>query len=197
MLTLFLDFCSHRKIIAVVRDSETLAEKELADHTDEAAVMPAIEECVKQAGGSLNKIERIAAVMGPGGFMSQRVGLSIANALSWSLQIPIGGLHLSDLYAARVDGDVLWIHSTKKQLLFIRGFGKYATTWPEPVTITLDELKTVTEGFYFGEVLPEQATVLQIKPLADMKTVSDVLPNLLDSISYEKKSLVPWYGRGA
>ncbi len=197
MLTLFLDFCSHRKIIAVVRDGDTIVEKELADHTDEATVMPAVAECVHKAGSAFTKLERIAAVTGPGGFMSQRVGLSIANALSWSLKIPIGGLHLSDLYAMRVDGDALWIHSTKKQLLFIRGYGKYKAMWPEPVTITLDELQKVKEGSYVGEVLPEQAAVLHIKPLAAMKPISDVVPNVLETISYGKTALVPWYGRGA
>ncbi len=197
MLTLFLDFCSHRKCFALTEDASVLAEMELQDHTDESSVMPAIETLLKNADRTLKDIGRIAAVTGPGGFMSQRVGLSIANALSWSLHIPISGLHLSDLYAARVHEDALWIHSTKKQLLFIRGLGAYAQSWPEPVTITLSDLKNITEGFYVGEVLSEQAAVLSMQPLSEMKEITDVLPHLTNSLQYGPKSLLPWYGRGA
>lgn len=197
MLTLFLDFCSHRKVIAIVRDGKTVGVSELADHTDEATVMPAIEAVLKKVDGSLENISRIAAVTGPGGFMSQRVGLSIANALAWSLKIPIGELHLSDVYATRVSGDALWIHSTKKQLLFIRGFGTYAQQWPESVTITLEDLQKLTDGSYVGEVLPEQAAVLHINPVAALKDLADILPKLVESIPYAEKPLTPWYGRGA
>ncbi len=196
MHTLFLDFCSHRKLFAVVSGT-TVTDSELADHTDEATVLPAIEALVKRTGLSLHDISRIVAVTGPGGFMSQRVGLSIANALAWSLKIPIGGIHLSDLYARRISGDALWLHATKKKLLFIRGFGAYAKRWPEAVTITLDELNDIHDGVYVGEVLPEQAADLRISPLATMASVSDVLPDTLETITYGTRALTPWYGREA
>ncbi len=197
MDTLFLDFCSHKKLLALVRDGTTVAERELQDHTDEASVMPAIEELVTKAGRTLTDINRVAAVTGPGGFMSQRVGLAVANALAWSLKVPIGGVHLSEVYGARISGDALWIHSTKKQLLFVRGLGKFAKTWPEPITITLDELSAVKKSAYVGEVLPEQAAVLQIKPLATMNDIAAVLPSIIDNLAYDMKPLIPWYGRGA
>lgn len=197
MDTLFLDFCSHKKLLALVRDGATVAESELQDHTDEASVMPSIEDLVTKAGRTLHDIGRIAVVTGPGGFMSQRVGLAVANALAWSLEVPIGGVHLCEVYGARVSGDALWIHSTKKQLLFVRGLGKFAKTWPEPITITLDELSSVKKGMYVGEVLPEQAAALQIKPLTMMKDIAAVLPHLVDTLAYSTKPLIPWYGRGA
>lgn len=196
MPTLFLDFCSHRKLFALIRDGRVVSESALVDHTDESAVLPAIEALLQKDGRTFADIGRIAAVTGPGGFMSQRVGLSVANAVSWSLKIPIAGLHLSDLYAARISGDVFWIHSTKKQLLFIRGFGVHAKTWPEPLLITLDELKGVT-GTYVGEVLPEQAAVLIATPLKTMKELTDVIPGIVEKATYVHTPLTPWYGRGA
>lgn len=197
MDTLFLDFCSNKKILALVRDGKTVALHELLDHTDEVSVMPAIEELMTKAGRTLKDIHRITAVTGPGGFMSQRVGLAVANALAWSLKIPIGGVHLSEVYAARVSGDALWIHSTKKLLLFIRGLGKLAKTWPDAVTITLDELSAMTTEVYVGEVLPEQALLLHMKPLEAMKDIASVLPSIVEKLVYDTKPLTPWYGRGA
>ncbi len=222
MLTLFLDFASHQKMIGLIKDKRTIGLEPINDHANESALMPMIERMMNCANeqranertSNVRSIDRIAAVTGPGGFMSQRVGLAIANALSWSLKIPSAGIHLSDLWHARAQNSKLppspagygrasktqncfWIHSTKKQLLFIRGLGKYADTWPEPVLITLDELKTVTEGQYVGEVLDEQAAVLQIKPLTKLKEVSEVLPAVLETLRYKKTPLTPWYGRGA
>lgn len=218
MLTLFLDFCSHQKVIALVDGDRTIALKYVEDHTEESTIIPLIQDLLTEAETTryplptirssvpiqpFEKLSRIAAVTGPGGFMSQRVGLAVANALSWSLNIPIAGMHLSDLWHARahrsslIAQDFIWLHSTKKQLLFIRGFGSFAKSWPEPVTITLDELKTVSEGQYVGEVLPEQAAVLRIKPLAALAPVSDVLPTITTTLSYTETPLTPWYGRGA
>lgn len=197
MDTLFLDFCSNKKILALVRDGKTVALHELLDHTDEASVMPAIEELMLKAGRTLKDIHRIAAVTGPGGFMSQRVGLAVSNALAWSLNVPSAGVHLSKVYDARVSEDALWIHSTKKQLLFFCGLGKLATMWPEPTTITLDELSAMTKEVYVGEVLPEQALVLRMKRLEDMKDIASVLPGIVEKLAYDTKPLTPWYGRGA
>jgi tRNA threonylcarbamoyl adenosine modification protein YeaZ len=192
MDTLFLDFCSNRKLFALIADTVVLAETELADHTDEASVMPAILRLLTKAGRTPASIGRIAAVTGPGGFMSQRVGLAVANALAWGLKIPIGGLHLSDLYAARTAGDVMWIHSTKKELLFVRPLNQKT----EPETMTLDALAKL-EGMYVGEVLPEQAAKLKMKPCPTLKKISDVLPHVVNALSFSSTPLTPWYGRGA
>ncbi|HPA25781.1 MAG TPA: hypothetical protein PLK76_03415 [bacterium] len=40
----------------------------------------------------LTKLKGLIVVSGPGGFTSLRIGLATANALAWSLQIPIIGL---------------------------------------------------------------------------------------------------------
>ena len=63
--------------------------------------------------------------------------------------------------------------------------------------MTLDELKNVKEGSYIGEVLPEQAALLAIKPLELKRSVLDVLPDILEKVAYDRISLVPWYGREA
>lgn len=140
----------------------------------------------------METLGRIAATTGPGGFMSQRVGLSIANALSWSLKIPIAGIHLSDLYAARVGEAVTWIHSTKKELLFVRDLSRKE----EPKLVTLQEISTM-EGLYVGEVLPDQAKALIMKPYEKMADTLEILPAVLSTLPYDMKPLTPWYGRGA
>ncbi len=148
----------------------------------------------------LEKIERIAVTTGPGGFMSLRVGLSIANALSWSLKIPIAGTHLADVWRSRVKGkDVLWLHSTKKEFLFVCGLGKFAKQWPDPVLLSLADTKmSLDKGVSFvGELIPEQLDILKLTPFEEVDSIEKVLPQILENLSYGTSPLLPWYGRGA
>lgn len=197
MVTLFLDFASNAKHMAIV-DNMKVSVQPLLDHTDETATLPLIAKL-----SPLKEIDRIVATIGPGGFMSLRVGLSIANALSWSLKIPIAGVHLSDLWYARATNDKLqttncfWLHSTKKAFLFVRGFGTFSKKWPEPVLMKLDDARELLpKGTSFvGELIPEQSEILGLKPFEGAEKIETILPTLLKHLSYGISPLLPWYGR--
>lgn len=210
VLTLFLDFASHHKIIALAEGAKTLALEHIKDHTDEARLLPMIESMLENNKHALSDLGRIASVAGPGGFMSQRVGLSIANALAWSLKIPIAGVHLSDLWFARLSSPlpsgeglgvrgIVWLHSTKKDSLFIRGFNDLAKQWPEPALISFSDLvapsSPLQASSFVGELIPEHRSALAMKD-ADTRPLEEILPALLDTLSYGQPPVLPWYGRG-
>lgn len=197
MKTLFLDFASHEKSVALVTENKVVALQKIDDHTDESKLMPLLESMWAD-----KKPERIVAVTGPGGFMSLRVGLSLANTLSWSLKIPIAGVHLSDIWHRRSSEAALWLHSTKKELLFMRGFGASEKKWPEAVLLTLAEasekLKMKSEKLFFiGELIEHQQNELGVKRAPDIAPLQEILPALCDGLTYGEKPLMPWYGRGA
>jgi tRNA threonylcarbamoyl adenosine modification protein YeaZ len=50
-----------------------------------------IEELIKRQGLSLAAVEKIGVYSGPGSFTGLRIGISVANALSYGLGIPIVG----------------------------------------------------------------------------------------------------------
>ncbi|HUD20211.1 MAG TPA: tRNA (adenosine(37)-N6)-threonylcarbamoyltransferase complex dimerization subunit type 1 TsaB [Patescibacteria group bacterium] len=52
-------------------------------------VLPLIEELLKEKHISLKDITGITVITGPGSFTGLRVGVSIANALGFLLQIPV------------------------------------------------------------------------------------------------------------
>ena len=223
-LTLFIDLCSHRKFIALVDSrKKTIALADIPDHTDEADLMPAIERLMKGEGLSLQDLGRIAAITGPGGFMSQRVELSLANTLSWSLKIPIAGVHLSEVWRMRTslitdiplsrslergvpqDGvRTVWLHSTQKSALFIRGFGEAAKQWPEAMLITLEDLKRSLSPLggegqgvgVVGELIPEHLAFFSPVPDAKLQSIERVLPELCKKAPYGQPPILPWYGRG-
>ena len=201
MKILFLDFASHKKSIGLIDGGETVTIEPIDDHTDESAVMLMVEALLAKM-----KPDRIAAVTGPGGFMSLRVGIALANALADTLDIPLAGIHLSDLWNARthtsqlITHNFLWVHSTKQNLLFVRGLGAGAEGWKESTLEKLEDLKAMlaSETMYVGELIEsQQAAVPMLRKFDDIATLDSVLPGFLDGLTYGKKSLVPWYGRGA
>ena len=347
MKTLFIDLSSNLQSLAVTEGTKTLALFPIDSKVGEEDLMIVIEKLLKKATMTLKDLDRIASTTGPGGFMSLRVGISLANALADSLNVPLAGVHLSDLWAARlhpyppapspggrrgaqkpailkfarsmrkkpteaesllweklknrknefkfrrqhpiqsrildfycdeaklgieIDGDshslveqqqydgertealgefgirilrfkndavlkniegvltkikdflrsplppgeglgvreheetqrkeprVLWIHSTKQNLMFVRGIGKGAEAWKEPTLEKMEDLKAMlrSETPFIGELIESQQKELpMLKRKEDLTPIEDVLPEFLDGLAYEKKSLLPWYGRGA
>ena len=130
--------------------------------------------------------------------MSLRVGMSLANALAWSLKIPLAGIHLSELWSTRVNvQDFLWMHSTKKELIFVRGFGAFTKKWKDPEVITLDTLKhdLKKDTPFAGELLEEQRKALPVSEITSVLPLEEVLPDFIGHLQFSSEQLVPWYGR--
>lgn len=51
-----------------------------------------IDELLKRQGKGLKDVEGIVCYSGPGSFTGLRIGLSVANALAYSLKVPIVGM---------------------------------------------------------------------------------------------------------
>lgn len=165
MKVLFLNFASHSDVptegacIACVDDAKTVALMPIDHRMSDDQLMPAIESLLKEAGWRYSDLTNIACVVGPGGFTSLRMAVSLANILADQLQIPVAGIHLSDLYESRVlshesrenekshdsqleTHDFTWFHSTKKTALFVRTFGIADSQWTEPTFVPIDEILT-------------------------------------------------------
>ncbi len=216
MSTLFLDFASQEKMMALVQNDAILSLETAEGRIDEQDLLPMLERVI---GTPLSAndfpVSRIAAVTGPGGFMSIRTGMSIINTLAWSKHIPLAGVHLSDVWGAALTPmiqtpyrasvslpAVLWLHSTKRELFFIRGFGDFANDFPEPIVITFHDLQKLCETHgtipFVGELLDDQLALLPaLQKMHDVRRIEDVLPSFVQTLTYDQKSLLPWYGRGA
>lgn len=195
MNILFLDFASQKQFVALVDEKKVLAYKEIDDHKEEAAMMPLIESMA-----DMSKVTHVACALGPGGFTSLRVGVALTNALSYGLGIPSAGVHLSDLWSEagkEQANDFVWLHSTRKTSLFIRGFGTFETNWPEPTVISLDDAKMIA-GSAVGELIPEHLQAFSNMQMLPITSYQSVLPNVLSALAYkENQTLLPWYGREA
>lgn len=231
MRILFLDIASRDGLIAAVTPEAVAASKPIDHRITDSELVPTIESVLQRAGWTYQDLTHIACVTGPGGFMSLKVSASAANAIGWTLHIPLAGIHLSDLYAVRASSlepratstkesalvpnarssqlaarSFLWLHSTKKTELFVRGFGAWAQKWPDAVHMQLQDLLrslvncqlSTVNCPYSGELVPEHEAALAargLQPLS-MPPVESILPSFLAAQSYGGHALQPWYGRG-
>lgn len=205
-MTLILDLASTDPWVGCVHQGRATV-RALPEKRDEAALLPAVHAFLRDVMGQddpLSRIERILAVTGPGGFMSLRVGIALANALAWGLHIPLAGIHLSDLWAARCTHahDVLWLHSTKRDALFVRGCGACAELWPEPTLISLTDLQATLHArspsrmSFVGDVLPAmRETLPMLSSLREPDDLVTILPSVVNTCTYHVVPLEPWYGR--
>lgn len=242
MRCLFLDLASHHGLLACVEDRFVVASHAIDHRIGDHELLPLFETVLQESGWQARDLTHCGCVVGPGGFMSLRVAVAFANTLIHQLKIPGAGIHLSDVFAARASypsldsgphpalratlsreekqegrTSFLWLHSTKKNELFVRGFGEYAQLWPEATHVTTEEfLETLLpssgaprhplsqggEGtaktlYWVGELLPEHETLFshaRLRP-ADLRLVAEVLPAFLQKQIFTNTLLQPWYGR--
>lgn len=78
--------------IGLLRDGKTIARYSWqAGRKLSNQLLMEIERLLKSAEGSPKDITGIIAFVGPGSFTGLRIGLTIANTMAYSLQIPIAG----------------------------------------------------------------------------------------------------------
>ncbi len=80
---------SNSEEIVVGLDKEKF--KTTARQKTSQKLLPFIDEILKKKGTSVKEITEIEVNCGPGSFTGLRVGVSVANALGWTLGIPVNG----------------------------------------------------------------------------------------------------------
>jgi tRNA threonylcarbamoyl adenosine modification protein YeaZ len=196
MHCLFFDIASHNATFAVVDDDSVIALRSIEGVVSDDALPTHVEEVLKEASLSYEDITHIACVKGPGGFTSLRVAVTFANVLANQLCVPLAGVHLADLYTSRVsNNDAIWIHSTKRQEVFVQG----TTKWPEPTHVILEDALEALKGesLWCGELIPDHTQAIENIGLreAALLPIQEVLPKIVSSLPYSKEQLQPWYGR--
>lgn len=92
MNTLIIDTSSNKVVKVGIRidQKEDIIEQEIGLQKAQV-VLPLIDQLLKKNKLQLEDIHRIEVNTGPGSFTGIRVGIAIANALGFSLNIPVNG----------------------------------------------------------------------------------------------------------
>lgn len=87
-MKLFIDTSSNQKTI-VKLDSKALIKTHTSPQSQ--ALLTVIAELLKREGKTVTDLTEIVVTPGPGAFTSLRIGVAVANALSFALKIPVNG----------------------------------------------------------------------------------------------------------
>lgn len=93
MLILAIDTATQVSSVAVASEERLSAELTMQGRlTHSETLMPHIEQVLKMAGLTKDKLEGIVVSQGPGSFTGLRIGLAAAKALSYALEVPLAGV---------------------------------------------------------------------------------------------------------
>ena len=96
MISLFIDTSISFPTISLIRDNVVLYEFHEEIKSDMSSkILPIIDEGLKKSNLTLNSINNIFVVTGPGSFTGVRIGVTIAKTIAWALNkkiIPISSL---------------------------------------------------------------------------------------------------------
>ena len=85
-----IDTSTPNSLIALLKDSQILSKCEWASNNNESkTLLPNINYLIKKNNLNIQSCSKIFVVIGPGGFSSLRIGVSIAKGLSIILGIPL------------------------------------------------------------------------------------------------------------
>lgn len=88
---------SARIRVLIEKDNETIEEISEGDARRPESVLTVIARACRKGNISINDIDEIEVEEGPGSFTGLKVGVSVANALSFSLQKKVNGRKLGEL----------------------------------------------------------------------------------------------------
>lgn len=100
MKYLFIDTCSSRLIVSIVKDNDIIyCYNEINNNDTSSKVMPIIETAFKATNLTINEIDKLFVVNGPGSFTGIRVGVTIAKTIGFTLNIPVIPINELELMA--------------------------------------------------------------------------------------------------
>src|SRR3989344_434153 len=98
MNTLYIDTRDSKNIVIRLETDKGVFEKKTEAFKDKAqAALPIIEDLLKQVGIKADQINEVFVKNTGGSFTGVRVGIAIANALSFSLGVKINGKKLGEI----------------------------------------------------------------------------------------------------
>lgn len=193
--------------IALISGEKVLAEKSWTSKNNEAeTLMPEIDKMLKNKSLFYKDLEKVAVVRGPGSFTGLRVGVSVANAISYIQQIPVLEIDTFEFLREKngAESEAASGKTSSALVLFAGRTEVYVQLKEkeEPLILKIENLEEFLKdkrlSKVFGELTDDQKEFLSsIKFLKPKKTFGEVLLSLLKSGKLRETKIVePLYIKG-
>lgn len=206
--TLALEGATYRGSVALLRDSQVVAERTLGDEDGGAPragrgerLMPTVAECLAEAGVGRGEIARIVCGSGPGSFTSLRVAGSVAKGLAAGYGVELYAVS-SLLLTASGAQPSLPIGEYLSVLDAMRGefFAARITIRPGGVAIQAEPVALMTAAQLGDLALREPALTIigpgrEIDAHPHARGVAPILASIIDAGPVDLAAWEPDYGR--
>ncbi|MBN1779265.1 MAG: tRNA (adenosine(37)-N6)-threonylcarbamoyltransferase complex dimerization subunit type 1 TsaB [Candidatus Buchananbacteria bacterium] len=98
-MILFIDTADLKQLTIAVVQKDKIVDKKIisAQYRQSEKLLPGIDQLLRKNKLNLKKLTGLAVVVGPGPFTAIRIGIATANALAFSLNLPILSLDKKDI----------------------------------------------------------------------------------------------------
>ena len=153
MISLFLDTTTSRLIVGIYKDKQELYFDNSEAHNDlSSRVLPKIKEALDSVSLTVNDIDDIYVVNGPGSFTGIRVGVTIAKTLAWSIKKPIYTVsELSVLASGSKTRYTIPLIDARRGYVYAGIYNKNLKSQIEDQYILLEDLKKLVKKEYKKE----------------------------------------------
>lgn len=149
-MTLFIDTSTSRLIIGIYKDNKELfIENKKANNDLSSMLLPDIKEALNSLNLSINDIDKIYVVNGPGSFTGIRVGVTVAKTLAWSKNIeiyPVSSLQL--LASSSKKRYIVPMIDARRGYVYAGMYNRNLKSIIEDKYIKLDDLKKLLKKDY-------------------------------------------------
>ena len=167
-MLLGIDTCGTLGTVALARwDNGRIslaAQREIAGKTYSAQLVPVIQELLAEQGTSLEDLEAVIVVHGPGSFTGVRIGVSTAKALAEALAIPLLAVSRLAVLAHKAGTDAAALEAGRGEF-YLRAGSEEALLLPNEVRARISGSLAVCEQ-NAAQTFPE-ATVVHPSSAAD------------------------------
>ena len=174
MISLFIDTSISFPTISLIRDNEVLYEfHEEIKNDMSSKILPIIDEGLKKSNLTLNLINNIFVVTGPGSFTGVRIGVTIAKTIAWSLNkkiVPISSLEFMATTSTNKDYVISMIDARRGNVFA----GIYTNSLECIMKDTLIKL---------DELLKDKANNYKLISYDNIENVCMPLPNIIKIIN--------------
>lgn len=185
--------------IALVSGGKVLAEKSwLSQNNESETLMPEIDKILKSKRLSYKDLEKIVVICGPGSFTGLRVGVSVANSISYIQQISVFEIDTFEFLRERNGKNAASTASAKEALVFFAGRTEVYVQLKEkeePLILKIENLEEFLRdkrlSKVFGELTEDQKGFLSsIKFQKPKKTFGETLLSLLKGKKLKEVKIV-------
>ena len=150
MLTLAFDTTANSVSVALLQGETVVAQNEqVMERGQGEALIPMIQELMKNAGYQMSSVEQIAVSVGPGSFTGVRVGLSAARGMGLALSVPVIGVSMLTAAAFRTTGQVVAVIDTKRGDFYTQTFSD-GDPLEKPCIRTAEQIEALSDFKVLG-----------------------------------------------